>query len=165
MAMKRTRAKADYVQLNVRMKEAVRRKIEKAAGANEVSMNSEVVRRLEQSFSNDDRFGGPRLIELVETMARVMKLAGETAGLVAGGTAVDKGRWLAVPFAYDQAVKAAVDTLEYRRPVGKIVVPEPNVAEVVGGDPEQSVAVLRRLFADLGPLLAERNRRDEEMDK
>ena len=48
------RKPADKVGMVVRFSEALRRRIEKAAQANNQSMNSEIVRRLEESFRSED---------------------------------------------------------------------------------------------------------------
>jgi Arc-like DNA binding domain len=44
------RKKTDTVQLKVRLREALRRRLESGAKANEISLNSEIVTRLEQSI-------------------------------------------------------------------------------------------------------------------
>ncbi len=49
------RKKADRLQFNVRMREVLRAKIEKAANARDVSLNTEAVDRLEKSFLADER--------------------------------------------------------------------------------------------------------------
>ena len=44
------RKKTDTVQLKLRMREALRKRLETAARAEEISLNSEMIRRLENSF-------------------------------------------------------------------------------------------------------------------
>jgi hypothetical protein len=44
----------ETVQLKLRFSERLRARLEKAAANNDDSMNSEIIRRLEQSFSRDD---------------------------------------------------------------------------------------------------------------
>ncbi|HIJ43034.1 MAG: Arc family DNA-binding protein [Rhodospirillales bacterium] len=48
------RKSSDTVDIKIRMKEPVRRKIEQAAAKRGVSMNAEMVSRLEQSFTSED---------------------------------------------------------------------------------------------------------------
>lgn len=48
------RQKSDTVQLKVRMKEALRSRLEASAKANKVSLNAEAVNRLEASFRRED---------------------------------------------------------------------------------------------------------------
>jgi hypothetical protein len=54
------RHRTDIVGLLVRMREPLRKKIEQAAKSRGVSMNSEVVARLEQSFQTEDIVAGVR---------------------------------------------------------------------------------------------------------
>ncbi len=53
------RSRSDTIQLKARMKEPLRAKLEAAATAKGVSLNAEMVHRLEQSFLADDFLGGP----------------------------------------------------------------------------------------------------------
>ena len=48
------RKKSDTVDSKVRMKEPLRNQIEKAAKSNGVSMNAEMVRRIQESFGDED---------------------------------------------------------------------------------------------------------------
>lgn len=154
--MARKRHASEYVQLNVRMKETMRREIEKSANRHGLTMNAEVLQRIER---HGDRFGGERLVELVETIARAMKSAGEMAGFLEAHQPVNDGRWLALPFAYDQAARAAMAVIEAHRPPGEIVVPEWKVAEVVGdADPQQ----VKALSADLGEMFTAKILRERE---
>lgn len=53
------RSRSDTVQLKARMKEPLRAKLEAAAEAKGISLNAEMVHRLEQSFLADEFLGGP----------------------------------------------------------------------------------------------------------
>jgi hypothetical protein len=164
--VKRKRAKADYIQLNVRMKESLRREIEKAANRNGVSMNAEVVNRLQLSFAKDDRVGGPHLEDLVETIAMAMTSAGELAGFLEAHKPMKQGQWLALPYARDQAIRAAIALLKYHRPPpDEIVMPKWETTEVVGGDPKQAEEWTRQMYEDLGELVAEKQFREREEEK
>lgn len=55
-----TRSVADLVQLKLRFQERTRAKLEAAAKENGTSLNSEIVRRLEESLAQDERSGGLR---------------------------------------------------------------------------------------------------------
>src|SRR5262249_46199294 len=50
-----TRKLTDTVQLKLRFSEALRRRLERAAKANDQSMNAEIIQRLEQSFVEQDQ--------------------------------------------------------------------------------------------------------------
>ncbi len=156
------RAKASRPQVGLRVSESMRIRLEKTARQNGCSINSEVIARLERSFELEDRFGGPQVVEIIEVVGPAMRSAGQSAAFFAG---VDKDSWLAHPYGFDQAAKAAAAVLEHHRPPGKIVVPVPNVVEVVGGDPKQSKERVRRLYAELGELFALKEMRDREKKK
>jgi hypothetical protein len=94
-----------------------------------------------------------------------MKLTGQRAGFFETGKLTNQGQWLVLPYAFDQATEAAKTILEHHRPPGEIFVPRPNVDEVVGGDPKESVEVVRRLYEDLGELSALKEIRDREQEK
>ena len=93
-----------------------------------------------------------------------MKSNGQHAGFYETNKLANQGKWLALPYAFDQASKAAITVLEHHRPPGKIVVPKPNVVEIVGGDPKESVARLHQMFAELGPLMAASAIKKREQD-
>ncbi len=161
------RKKTATVQFKVRMKEALRARIEKAAKAGNKSMNAEILERLEQSFQFEDRFGGPGLIEMIERMASVMRPAGELSGYYETSELTKRGTWMNLPFPFDQAVQAANAVLEIYRPPGQIVVPERTYAEVTGlGEPKvdpKEAARMSRRFANLGKIYAayEANRKEQ----
>jgi hypothetical protein len=77
------RKKSETIGLNVRMKEPLRRKIETASKSNGVSMNSELVRRVEETFAKEEAgaavYGGDKL----EALFRVL---GGAANLVEART-------------------------------------------------------------------------------
>ena len=155
------RGKSPRAQVPLRIPEAQRARIEKAAKSRGVSMNAEIVERLERSFETEDRLGGPRVVEILEGVGAAMRSAGRQAAFFAS---VDKDSWLAHPYGFDQAAKAAAAVLEHHRPPGKVVVPKPNMVEVVGGDPKESVARLSQLFNELGPIMAARAIKKREKD-
>lgn len=159
------RGKSARAQVPLRIPEALRARIERAAKETGNSMNAEILERLEGSFDIEDRLGGPQLIELIETVASAMKSTGQHAGFYETGKLTNRGQWLVLPYAFDQATKAAKAILEHHRPPGEIVVPKPNVVEVVGGDPKESKESVRRLYEDLGKLFALKEMRDREQEK
>ena len=157
---------AKKVQIPLRIPETLRARVESAAKRNGTSMNAEVRHRLELSFARQDRLGGPDLAQLVETIAIVMKSAGEHAGFVATGKVAKHGAWLVVPYAYDQALQSALAILEARRPPGEIVVPKPNVvAGETKADTKESIALVQNMYANLGRLMAAYELEREEDDE
>ena len=67
------RGKSPRAQLPLRIPEALRARIERAAKETGNSMNAEIRERLEESFDIEDRLGGPQLLELIETNIDEMK--------------------------------------------------------------------------------------------
>jgi hypothetical protein len=163
MAPRKKTAKA---QVPLRVLEPLRAQLSKAAKAHGVSMNAEITRRLERSLERDDWLGGQRVAALVEAIGTAMRVTGENAAFIATGRPREDGAWLDQPYAFDQAVKAAQAILEQFRPMGEIVIPEPKVVEVVGGDEEVSLAnrQLKTILRDLGQLYAAKTMRDRAED-
>lgn len=63
------RPKSATIDLKVRMKEPLRARIERAAKHRGVSLNAEIVDRVEKSFQQEDALGGPELVGLFQMMA------------------------------------------------------------------------------------------------
>jgi hypothetical protein len=159
------RGKSVRAQMPLRIPEALRARIERAAKKTGNSMNAEILERLEGSFSIEDRLGGPVLMDLIETVASVMKSTGQIAGFHETGKLTNQGQWLVLPYAFDQATKAANAILEHHRPPGEIVVPRPNVVQVVGEETEWSKLAMKLSYEELGELVALKEMRDREQEK
>ncbi len=148
------------VSLGLRVTAEIKQRLDDAAERSGRSQSQEAEMRLERSFEGEDRLGGPELMQLVETIATVMKGTGEHAAFYATGKPANRGAWLGVPYAYDQALQGAQAILEARRPPGEIVEPPPRkLVEVIGirgtkVDPKQSAAQVQKVFANLGRLMA-----------
>ena len=158
------RGKSARAQVPLRIPESLRARIATVAKDAGRSMNAEILERLERSFEHEDRRGGPGLNELIETIASVMKSTGQTAGFFEAKRLTNYGEWLALPYAFDQAVKAAVAILDHHRPPGEIVVPTPNLVQSVGISDLEETAQVRQMFIDLGQMMAARAIEDEEND-
>ena len=154
------RGKSPRAQIPLRIPEASRAKLEKSAKARGVSMNAEIVMRLERSFEVQDRLGGAYVAEILEVAGMAMRSSGRLAALFAGASL---DNWLVHPFCYDQAVAAAVAVLEAHRPRAEIVQPSPRVAQEVGEPP--AGAGLPEIMANLGELVATYELRKKEQDK
>ncbi len=156
------RKKSATVQLKVRIKEELRARLEKAAKARDVSMNAEIGERLGKSFEYENRLGGPLVADLVELIGAAMRSTGEYGAFFATHQIHKDGKWLANPYAFDQATRAAMTVFNAHRPPGKITVPSPTVHDVVGGDPKESAERFHYLLTELGPLIAEREIKSRE---
>jgi len=104
------RAKTDIVQLSkVRMREELRRKLEKVAEGRDVSLNQEIVDRLEQSFENTSV---EALMEVVTGGAKQdVQLLSLVAGLIRAnrGWKTDPGKQASLLVAFPLLVKFCVN--------------------------------------------------------
>ncbi len=144
-------------QYPLRLPDGLRSRIEKSAKDRNVSINAEILGRLERSFEVEDRLGGPKVAKLVETIGTAMRSTGEhTAFFLDDSEMHDQGEWLAVPYAFDQAVKAAITILEHHRPKAPIVEPKispdlmPTIARKTKTVSKDSLTLLSKMFKDYG---------------
>jgi hypothetical protein len=72
----------EIVQVNLRMRESLRRKLEKAAADANNSLNTEMVERLENSFQNEDLL--PRLNQLNEVLHAISAKHAREGRVLAG---------------------------------------------------------------------------------
>jgi uncharacterized membrane protein YheB (UPF0754 family) len=73
----KTRKSTDMVQVNLRIRESLRLRIEAAAKANNNSLNDELGERLELSFKNEDRAPQIKtLTDMLDAMVRKQKREG-----------------------------------------------------------------------------------------
>ena len=143
----------------LRLPNDLRARIEKAAKDRNISLNAAILERLKGSFDIEDRLGGPRVVELIQTIATVMKAVGEHAAFMSDPSKLhNQGEWLAQPYGFEQAKQAAETILDAHRPPGEIVEPNaPMVFEGVGQtkvDPEALAAETLEMFKIFGRLMA-----------
>lgn len=145
------RKSTDQVQLNVRMREGLRAKLEQSAKKNYESLNREVVDRLERSFDRQDLLVealsmtyGKRLAGILMIVGRAMEETGRQAAFATDLRRSSDG-WMEVPFAYREAVTTAALVLNAFRPPGEVTGPSPVYREIfkMGGE-------------DIGLLVADR---------
>lgn len=117
-------SEAKRAAIHVRTTANLRNRIIESAMAGGRSMAQEVEYRLERSF-HDDRYGevllqsiyGNELATLLLLIGWHMKVVGEGCQFVEKPSADD---WMALPWAYDEAAKAAKYLIEVCRPEGEI---------------------------------------------
>jgi hypothetical protein len=116
------RKPAETVQLKLRFSEALRRKLERAAMGSGVSMNAEIIDRLQRSFEGERRieeiFGSREIYGMMRTIAAAIDATGRSAAFLATRTLEGAAGWITHPWAYDQAVHAAARVFEALRPAG-----------------------------------------------
>ena len=122
MAKRKQSAKVD---LTLRIKEPLRADLAKTAKQRGVSMNAEIVNRLERSSHNQSLLNevldleyGKRLAGFLLLVGRAMNEAGMHSALYDTKTLEGAKNWLDNAFGFDQAVKAAQWIFEASRPTG-----------------------------------------------
>ncbi|MGF1628287.1 MAG: hypothetical protein ACFCUT_02350 [Kiloniellaceae bacterium] len=118
------RKKSDTIGLQIRMKEGLRRRLADAAADNSVSMNAELVGRLERTFAEPDLIARIHDLQQGSEVMGFLMLVEEAitrAGMVAAAQQGKSPReWLRDPYAFDEAVKAFLYLAERLRPTGDI---------------------------------------------
>src|SRR4051794_27319867 len=110
----------DKIQINLRVPDDFRERLQAAAAERGVSVNKEITDRLQKTFDEDVRISldgqTADLYAILRVVATAMELTGPTAGFMSTPTIDATKTWLNNSFAYDQAVQAAVTVLEAFRP-------------------------------------------------
>ena len=156
----------ERVSLGLRVTADIKTKLDEAARHSARSQSQEAEFRLERTFADDDRLGGPQLVELLEAMASAMKITGQTAALAESDKVMNQGQWLRLPYAFDQAAQAAAAVLEQHRPPGERDVPQLNIDESsLSGDQKKRLEVILPILENLGERVALLELRDREEEK
>jgi hypothetical protein len=123
---------------------------------------------LEQSFEQkqrlEDVFGGVMVYRLVRVIAAIMDSAGSQALLYKPSAsrveATPEAGWGADPYAYDQALQAAVRALEALRPPGDPEAPLPGLGVMSPSDVGKRTA--QRMLDALHGVLTDRPLRGDD---
>jgi hypothetical protein len=109
-------------QLKLRVSRDLRDHLEAAASARGISLNREIVDRLERSRKGEsfleEHLGGREIAAIAEIVGMTMKLVKNSLGVI-DPVAIEKG-WLHSPYTFDQAVRAICAVLEHFRPTGEM---------------------------------------------
>ena len=153
----------ERVSLGLRVTADIKSKLDEAARHSARSQSQEAEFRLERTFADDDRLGGPRLVELLEAMASAMRITGQTAALAESDNEMNQGQWLSLPYAFDQATKAALAVLKQHRPKGERGVP--RLDRSLSGDQKKRFEAILPILENLGERVAQLELRDREEEK
>jgi predicted type IV restriction endonuclease len=82
----------DTVQLKLRFSERLRRRLEREAARNNRSMNTEIIHRLQRTFSIDDSTAATNMLDFFRSLGVNITEANERDVAVAIGNAF--GRWM-----------------------------------------------------------------------
>jgi hypothetical protein len=111
-----------------RSRAALHQKLGMAAKASGRSISEEIEYRLERSFENERRvyevFGDRDVYGIMRVIGAAIHEAGSAAGFYATHSLDGAAGWLRQPWAYDQAVKAAMRVFDALRPEGDPSPPE-----------------------------------------
>jgi Arc-like DNA binding domain len=99
------------VQLKVRLKEPLRAALEEAATRRGHSMNAEVVNRLQGTFDQDARLGGPVMLAMVNLMAGAFLRGGQLGARARGHPEWTPSEWMNDSLCYRIAVHTVQDAL------------------------------------------------------
>ena len=88
------RPQTAHAHLKVRMKEPLRAALEEAARQRGVSMNAEMVARLEASFEQEDRFGGHAMLGMANLMAGAFLRGGQLGAAALGHPEWTPNEWI-----------------------------------------------------------------------
>jgi hypothetical protein len=114
----RTRDPDGTIQLSkIRLPERIRRLLERDARRKGTTINAAVTAGLEDHYAETDYFG--EIAALGELLARAMSDAGKAITGLNAVAGHGRRNWQDDPYAYGQAVKAAMRVLELARPYGE----------------------------------------------
>jgi hypothetical protein len=116
----------EKIQINLRIDPGLRDRVQASADAHGVSVTREINERLRESLEAEPpafAVENPALRGLLQVMVTAMEVTGQQAAFASLGAHGAGGDWLNSPFAYDQAMKAALHVLENFRPEGDITAP------------------------------------------
>lgn len=105
------RSEDAIVQLKARMREPTRAQLEASAKRRGVSLNTELVDRVEKSFAEEDAFGAPEIANMARLMAAAFLRGGQRGAHAGRHPKWDVARWIHDPFCYGAAVAAVMDAL------------------------------------------------------
>lgn len=118
----------ERVQFILRTPKDIQSQLEQKAKTRGVSMNAEIVRRLELSLANDRRaelFEAALPTAIGNVVAATMHEVGKLAGLHSTMTVEGSLQWYDDPYAYDQAARAGAAIIDWLRPHGTIKTQRP----------------------------------------
>jgi hypothetical protein len=129
-----SRDKSELVQVSFRTREPLRAALELAAKARGVSMNTEMNERLMRSFEDDvnleTEFARVQLYAILRVVANTIDHAGTSSAVVSSMSTGAPKSWTDNPFAFDQAVKAAMYVMNAFRPSGDIASATPTAPQL-----------------------------------
>ena len=105
---------SEIVQVKARMREDLRRKLEREAASRGLTVNAEILRRLESSFTEQTALGGPELQNIAHIMAATFAHSGTMQAVAEGHPDWTPHEWLLHQTCYREAmVSVMIALLEF----------------------------------------------------
>ena len=111
-----SRDRTAVVQLKTRMRELLRARLEAGAKRRRVTLNTEIVDRLEQSFAKEDAFEGPEMLNMARLMASAFIRGGQRGAHAQKHPEWTPTDWMNDPICYQTAVRAVMRALAAAQP-------------------------------------------------
>jgi hypothetical protein len=105
------KALTDQIGLTVRMREELRSKLAQSADRRRVSLNQEVIDRLEATFADEARFGGPELLAIANLVTGAFLRGASLGARARQHPEWGVGEMMADPFCYRAGAYAVADAL------------------------------------------------------
>jgi hypothetical protein len=113
MAKRTKQAKAE---IKIRLTEALRAKIERAARTRGISMNSEMIEGLDRYYADMDAAGGPEIAKIIRIFGDAFSLGGRRGTEALGHSDWKPDRWVTDQFSFKAAVVSAFDAVKTQEP-------------------------------------------------
>ena len=102
--------------VTIRMRDELKSKVEQSAAAQQRSISEEIETRLVQSFADQERFGGPEMLALVNLMSGHFLRGGQLGARACQHPEWTPAEWMSDPFCYRAAVHSIIDALVAAEP-------------------------------------------------
>ena len=110
------RDRTAVVQLKTRLREPLRARLEAGAKRRGVTLNTEIVDRLEQSFAKEDAFDGPEMLNMARLMAAAFIRGGQQGAHARQHPEWTPSEWVHDKICYQTAVRAVMKALAAAQP-------------------------------------------------
>lgn len=105
------RKKSATVDVGLRVKEPMRAALDRSAKKRGISLNAEIVDRLERSLHEDQNLSGPKAARIAHMMSSMFGYTGSVEARARFGHAWNDDRWVDDPDCYTRAAAGVVSTL------------------------------------------------------
>ena len=108
----------ERVALGLRVTADITQKLDEAAERTGRSQSQEAEIRLERTFTEEDQFGGPEMLNMARLMAAAFLRGGQAGARARGHPKWSLATWMEDPTCYVAAISAVADALRAAGPIG-----------------------------------------------